>query len=38
MRGCSSFPLQGVYAAIFLDASYVTVRDGQVGNPAVLRA
>ena len=25
-------PLQGVYAAIFIDAIYVKVRDGQVGN------
>jgi hypothetical protein len=26
------WPLQGVYAAIFIDAIYVKVRDGQVGN------
>ena len=28
----SSRPLQAVYAAIFIDAIYVKVRDGQVGN------
>ena len=32
MQGWSSRPLQGVYAAIFIDAIYVKVRDGQVGN------
>lgn len=26
-------PLQGVYAAVFIDAIYVMVRDGQVGSP-----
>jgi putative transposase len=30
--GVVSRPLQGVYAAIFIDAIYVKVRDGQVGN------
>lgn len=25
-------PLQGVYAAVFIDAIYVKVRDGQVGT------
>jgi transposase-like protein len=32
MAGWSGRPLQGVYAAIFIDAIYVKVRDGQVGN------
>ena len=32
MQGWASRPLQGVYAAIFMDAIYVKVRDGQVGN------
>ncbi len=32
MQAWSSRPLQGVYAAIFIDAIYVKVRDGQVGN------
>ena len=32
MQGWSSRPLQRVYAAIFIDAIYVKVRDGQVGN------
>jgi transposase-like protein len=32
MTSWSSRPLQGVYAAIFIDAIYVKVRDGQVGN------
>ena len=32
MQGWASRPLQGVYAAIFIDALYVKVRDGQVGN------
>ncbi len=32
MQMWSSRPLQGVYAAIFIDAIYVKVRDGQVGN------
>ena len=32
MTTWSSRPLQGVYAAIFIDAIYVKVRDGQVGN------
>jgi len=32
MQGWASRPLQGVYAAIFIDAIYVKVRDGQVGN------
>jgi len=32
MQGWSSRPLQGVYAAVFIDAIYVKVRDGQVGN------
>jgi transposase-like protein len=32
MQGWSSRPLQPVYAAIFIDAIYVKVRDGQVGN------
>lgn len=32
MQGWCSRPLQGVYAAIFIDAVYVKVRDGQVGN------
>ncbi len=29
MQGWASRPLQGVYAAIFIDAIYVKVRDGQ---------
>ena len=32
MQVWSSRPLQGVYAAIFIDAIMVKVRDGQVGN------
>jgi transposase-like protein len=32
MQGWASRPLLGVYAAIFIDAIYVKVRDGQVGN------
>jgi transposase-like protein len=32
MQGWSSRPLLPVYAAIFIDAIYVKVRDGQVGN------
>jgi hypothetical protein len=32
MQAWCSRPLQGVYAAIFIDAIYVKVRDGQVGN------
>jgi transposase-like protein len=32
MQAWTSRPLQGVYAAIFIDAIYVKVRDGQVGN------
>jgi putative transposase len=32
MATWSSRPLQTVYAAIFIDAIYVKVRDGQVGN------
>jgi putative transposase len=32
MQAWSARPLQAVYAAIFIDAIYVKVRDGQVGN------
>ena len=32
MQAWSCRPLQGVYAAVFIDAIYVKVRDGQVGN------
>jgi transposase-like protein len=32
MQARTSHPLLGVYAAIFIDAIYVKVRDGQVGN------
>ena len=32
MQTWSSRPLLGVYAAVFIDAIYVKVRDGQVGN------
>jgi putative transposase len=32
MQAWSSRPLHAVYAAIFIDAIYVKVRDGQVGN------
>ena len=32
MQAWCSRPLQGIYAAIFIDAIYVKVRDGQVGN------
>lgn len=32
MQAWSSRPLQGVYAAVFIDAIMVKVRDGQVGN------
>ncbi len=37
MTTWSSRPLQPVYAAIFIDAIYVKVRDGQVGNQPLLR-
>jgi putative transposase len=33
MQAWSSRPLLAVYAAVFVDAIYVKVRDGQVGNP-----
>jgi putative transposase len=32
MQAWASWPLQAVYAATFIDAIYVKVRDGQVGN------
>ena len=32
MQAWSARPLQPVYAAVFIDAIYVKVRDGQVGN------
>lgn len=32
MQAWSSRPLRAVYAAVFIDAIYVKVRDGQVGN------
>lgn len=32
MQAWTSRPLLGVYAAVFIDAIYVNVRDGQVGN------
>jgi transposase-like protein len=32
LEGWRSRPLQGVYAAVFIDAIMVKVRDGQVGN------
>jgi len=32
MQAWTSRPLLGVYAAVFIDAIYVKVRDGQVGN------
>ena len=32
MQSWTSRPLQAVYAAVFIDAIYVKVRDGQVGN------
>jgi putative transposase len=32
MQAWTSRPLQPVYAAVFIDAIYVKVRDGQVGN------
>jgi transposase-like protein len=32
MQAWSGRPLQAVYAAVFIDAIYVKVRDGQVGN------
>ena len=32
MQAWSSRPLLAVYAAVFIDAIYVKVRDGQVGN------
>lgn len=35
MQAWSTRPLLGVYAAIFIDAIYVKVRDGQVGNLSV---
>ena len=38
MQAWSSRPLQRVYAAIFIDAIYVKVRDGQVGNQAFYAA
>jgi transposase-like protein len=38
MTTWSSRPLQHVYAAIFIDAIYVKVRDGQVGNQPLYAA
>ena len=38
MQAWSARPLQRVYAAIFIDAIYVKVRDGQVGNQAFYAA
>jgi transposase-like protein len=32
MQAWTSRPLQSVYAAVFVDAIHVKVRDGQVGN------
>ena len=32
MQAWSARPLQAIYAAVFIDAIYVKVRDGQVGN------
>jgi len=32
MQAWASRPLQAVYTAVFIDAIYVKVRDGQVGN------
>jgi transposase-like protein len=38
MQAWSSRPLQAVYAAVFIDAIYVKVRDGQVGNQPYYKA
>ena len=38
MQGWSNRPLEGVYAAVFIDAIMVKVRDGQVGNRPVYAA
>ena len=38
MQAWSNRPLEGVYAAVFIDAIMVKVRDGQVGNRPVYAA
>lgn len=38
MSEWSSRPLEKVYAAVFIDAIYVKIRDGQVGNRAIYAA
>ena len=38
MQGWSSRPLERVYAAVFIDAIMVKIRDGQVGNRPVYAA
>jgi putative transposase len=37
MQGWQTRPLDGVYAAVFVDAIVVKIRDGQGGQPAHLR-
>lgn len=39
MQACQAYPLDEVYAAVFIDAIVVKIRDGQVANqPACLRS
>ena len=38
MQSWSTRPLEGVYAAVFIDAIMVKVRDGQVGNRPIYAA
>ena len=38
MQAWSSRPLEAVYAAVFIDAIMVKIRDGQVGNRPVYAA
>ena len=38
MQAWSARPLLPIYAAVFIDAIYVKVRDGQVGNQALYAA
>ena len=38
MTGWCSLPLDGVYAAVFIDAVMVKVRDGQVANRPIYAA
>lgn len=38
MAEWTSRPLEKVYAAVFIDAIYVKIRDGQVGNRPIYAA